>query len=444
MRPPVRIGVFGHYGHLNLGDEAIIAALLDNIRRWHPDAELRAFSDNPEDTERRHGLPAFPVASTTFVPGVSDVPDTGLLDEDAGTGGTRARLKRIAVLVKIVQAARAAVGLLRAIRDELRFLPRARRALQGLDLFVVAGSNQFLDNWGGAWGYPYRLLRWSVLARLAGAKVAFVSVGAGPIERGLSRLMARTALLLSDYASFRDEGSRRLIAIGPVGHRASVYPDLAYSLRMGNGGRAHPVAPSAPASRPTVAINPMPIFRSFYWCQPDPVKYRRYVEQLAALAVRLIDDGYPVFFFGTDKDDEVAFGDVLERMRDQPGKGGVADVPFRRSESVAELVATLTSADLVVATRFHGTVLPLLFERPVLAVCYGRKARELMEGMGQGDYAVELEALDADDAWRRFKKLDENRVAERQKIRQKSMEYRVALDRQYEHLLGRLLPPSGR
>jgi polysaccharide pyruvyl transferase WcaK-like protein len=441
---PVRIGVFGHYGHLNLGDEAIIVALLDNIRRRRPDAELRAFSDNPEDTERRHRLPAFPVGPATFVPGVSDVPKARPDDARPQATGARTRLKRIPMLVHVIRGVRRLIGLAGAVRDELRFLPKALRWLRGLDLFIVAGSNQFLDNWGGPWGYPYRLLRWSVLSKLSGARVAFVSVGAGPIDRRLSRVLARTALLLSDYTSFRDEGSRRLIVFGGVGRGALVCPDLAHSLPLENGSDGDTTARAERAPRPTVAINPMPMFHGFYWCAPDQVKYRRYVDQLAALSVRLIREGYPLFFFGTDKDDEVTFHDVSKRLREELGEMAGGDRLFRRSHSVPELMATLASADVVVPTRFHGTVLALLAERPVLAICYYRKARELMEAMGQADYAMDLESFDAEDAWQRFRVLEENRAAEQQKIRKKNAEYRDALDRQYEYLLERLLPPGGR
>ena len=184
----------------------------------------------------------------------------------------------------------------------------------------------------------------------------------------------------------------------------------------------------------------MPMFHGFYWCYPDEVKYQRYVEKLAAFSARLIREGYPVFFFGTQKDDEKAFHDVYGRLRAELAGSADRDQLFRRSHSVSELMATLVSADLVVATRFHATVLALLAERPVLAICYYRKARDLMREMDQAEYAIELEDFDIEDGWRRFRTLERNRIVEQEKIRRKNTAYREALDRQYEHVLGRLLP----
>jgi polysaccharide pyruvyl transferase WcaK-like protein len=440
MGKRVRIGVFGHYGHLNLGDEAIIVALLENIRRRRPDAELCAFSDNPEDTRCRHGVPAFPIDRTTFVPGVSDVPPAeGHAAGSLDGGGLKARLKEIGPLVRVVRAARGLIATMRAIWAEAKFVPTALRSLRDVDLFIVAGSNQFLDNWGGPWGFPYRVLRWSILARLSGAKLAFMSVGAGPIDRLLSRILARTALLFSHYTSFRDDASRRLIESRGFRRGGAVYPDLAHSLSVADM-RGTGTAPGTLRRRPTVGINPMPMFHGFYWCYPDEAKYQRYVERLAMFSARLIREGYPVFFFGTQKDDEETFHDVHKRLREELGESATPDRLYRRCEHVSELMAALASADFVVTTRFHGTVLALLAERPVLAICYYRKARDLMREMGQTDYAIEFEDFDVDDAWRRFEILEQNRLVEQEKIRKRNVEYREALDRQYEYVLGRLLP----
>jgi len=446
MGKKVKIGVLGHYGHLNLGDEAIIVALLESIRRRQPEAELCAFSDNPEDTRCRHGVPAFPVDRTTFVPGVTDVPSAGAQsgNDRATWRALKARLREVRLLARLVRGGRRLISLPRAVWEESKFLPTAFRSLHSVDLLIVAGSNQFLDNWGGTWGYPYRLLKWSILAKLAGAKLAFVSVGAGPIDRVLSRLMVRTALLFADYISFRDEASRRLIETRGFRRGGTVYPDLAHSLSPGNGPNSDSTR-AATCRRLTVGINPMPMFHKHNWCYPDEVKYQRYIAKLAEFSARLIREGYPVFFFGTQvKDDEEAFYDVYGQLPAEIGENLTHDQLFRRSQNVSELMATIASADLVVATRFHGTVLALLAERPVLAICYYRKARDLMREMDQAEYAFDLEDFDVEDAWRRFKTLERNHVVEQEKIRRKNAAYRDALDRQYERVLGHLLPVVGR
>ena len=58
---PQRIGIVGHYGVGNLGDDTVVAILINKIRERYPNAEVLGFSLKPADTERRHGIKAFPI-----------------------------------------------------------------------------------------------------------------------------------------------------------------------------------------------------------------------------------------------------------------------------------------------------------------------------------------------------------------------------------------------
>src|SRR5690606_26526826 len=102
--------------------------------------------------------------------------------------------------------------------------------LQGVDLLLIAGSNQFLDNFGGVWGFPYAMLKWAWLGRLVGARVAFVSIGAGPLTSPVSRFFVRLAMRAADDVSFRDQASQDLAVCGWAGQASRVLPDLAFSL----------------------------------------------------------------------------------------------------------------------------------------------------------------------------------------------------------------------
>ena len=50
---PVRIGISGSYGGMNLGDEAILEAILLQLRAA-ADVEVTVFSMNPSDTLALH------------------------------------------------------------------------------------------------------------------------------------------------------------------------------------------------------------------------------------------------------------------------------------------------------------------------------------------------------------------------------------------------------
>ena len=53
---PVRVGITGSYGGLNLGDEAILQSMIADLRREIPEVEITVFSRDAEDTKGRHGV----------------------------------------------------------------------------------------------------------------------------------------------------------------------------------------------------------------------------------------------------------------------------------------------------------------------------------------------------------------------------------------------------
>lgn len=428
-----RVGVFGHYGHCNLGDEAITEAVIQNLRsRWH-DVSVVGFSLNPDDTARRYGIPAYPIrrldgaAQASYGAG-REPPSNGIpVVNRSPLEAMRDFLKQFALLRALVHAARFVLRLPRDQWSELRFLRDSYRVATGVDCVFIAGSNQFLDSWGGIWGFPYTILKWTVLARLAGARVVFLSVGAGPIDSLWSRIMVRAALSLSDYASFRDHGSRKLIDWFGSGGRWHVCPDLAQSLQFEHR------ATNNQSSRPVVGINPMPVYDRRYWNVPDDARYSDYVGQLARFASRLMRERYPMFFFPTQSSDEVVIDDVISRLDEDVVTAG--GVPVRRIKTVVEVMQVVQSADLVVATRFHGTILALHACRPVLGICYYRKTREVLGDMGQGAYAVDLDKIEDAEFWRVFEALAANRNEEAQVIERKGEEAQALLAEQYDLVL---------
>src|SRR5215203_3474935 len=59
---PGRILIGGYYGYGNAGDEAILAAMLRELRALRPDLEITVASGDPERTGSGHGVRAVPAA----------------------------------------------------------------------------------------------------------------------------------------------------------------------------------------------------------------------------------------------------------------------------------------------------------------------------------------------------------------------------------------------
>lgn len=428
-----KIGIFGHYGNLNLGDEAIIHAVIQSMKRLMPAAEICCFSINPDDSELRHGVRAFPIRRRQATASLTK--DAIVARETGGLAGLKDFVKKIPLLKTVARAGNGLVSFMREIAEEWCFLKNSLIVLREFDVLMVSGSNQFLDNFGGSWGFPYTLLKWAIISRISGTRLFFVCIGAGPIESKLSLLFVRIALLFSDYSSYRDLNSKKLIETGFFSrlHSGLVYPDLAYSLPLaGVKGKKQPAA--AEASSFVVGINPMPIYDSRYWHESDNAKYRSYVAKLANFTNYLQEMGHRTFFFPTMKKDENVINDVIDYLG---VSSEVRDTMCMNCGTVEELMSVILSADIIVPTRFHGTVLSFLAGKPVVGVCYHRKTHDLLLQMGQGDYSVRLDELDLDDLKRKFDLLTNNYQAEKAKIEDIRDRYGFELEQQYSFLVGK-------
>jgi polysaccharide pyruvyl transferase WcaK-like protein len=79
-KTPVRIGITGSYGGLNLGDEAILQSIIAEARREIPDVEITVFSRDAEDTKRRHSVErAVPVRKVSRAEVVPEIQRLDLL-----------------------------------------------------------------------------------------------------------------------------------------------------------------------------------------------------------------------------------------------------------------------------------------------------------------------------------------------------------------------------
>ncbi|WP_459615574.1 polysaccharide pyruvyl transferase family protein [Bordetella sp. 2513F-2] len=146
---PVRIGISGSYGGLNLGDEAILESIVTQLRATTA-AEITVFSRNAKDTEQRHQIDrAVPVRELS--------------------------------------------------RNE------ARQEVARLDVLVLGGGGILYD------GEVDVYLREVLLAHELGVPVMVYAVSAGPLERSANRELVREALRPAALITVRDRQGFRLL-----------------------------------------------------------------------------------------------------------------------------------------------------------------------------------------------------------------------------------------
>lgn len=156
----------------NLGDGAIQEAVIWNIRRRFPDAAIYGITLNPADTSERHGIPSYPISWFSRPEYTVMLPSRAQLTSDDGalpTGHTRVRSKVRKRLASVpVQVARLLLprGWPWFINNEMNHILKGFAFLKHVDVLIFSGGGQIDDYWGGAWGHPYAMVKWAVLAQL--------------------------------------------------------------------------------------------------------------------------------------------------------------------------------------------------------------------------------------------------------------------------------------
>ncbi len=144
--------ISGYYGYGNTGDEAILAALTDELRRCYPDVQLTVLSAAPEATARQYGVEAIPRWS----------------------------------------------------------LPAIWRALRGADLLISGGGGLIQDATSRL--SPLYYLAILRLARLAGTPYMIFAQGLGPLRCRLTRWATARCFHHSAAITVRDEPSAQLLS----------------------------------------------------------------------------------------------------------------------------------------------------------------------------------------------------------------------------------------
>jgi polysaccharide pyruvyl transferase WcaK-like protein len=200
-----------------------------------------------------------------------------------------------------------------------------------------------------------------------------------------------------------------------------------------------PAEPESARRRLQVGINPLPFCDERYWPEDNRELYQKYVRKLADFALWLNERGHSVLFFPTQlRADPPVIRDIQALLR---GHGAVSledplrDRPLR---SLDDLIVTISTMDIVVATRYHGVLLSALLHRPVLAVAYLEKTRDLMAQIGQSDYVVDIKSFDTKSLAQRFVVMESKSKTIRSEIERRTKTLRQTLRSEYGRVFGLL------
>jgi polysaccharide pyruvyl transferase CsaB len=319
----------GYYGLGNAGDEAILEAIIADLRALCPDVDLTVLSAQPDNTASAHG-------------------------------------------VRAVQRFSA---------------PEVWRALGGARLLISGGGSLLQDvtSSRSLWYYLAVL----AMAKLRGLRTMVYANGLGPIRGVINRWVSGAVLRRADLITLRDPDSARVLA-AELGVRlpsaAALTADPAFGLRPLTGERRLALLDEVGVKRaaegadgpngrhPVVGLALRP------WPGSGDLA-RRAAESVVQL-LRDERDGSVLLIPMQHTADVGLMSEVQAQCRDAGVEAHLASRPLGPREAL-----TLVSAcDLVVAMRLHALIFAASAGVPLVAISYDPKIASLIE------YLADLEA----------------------------------------------------
>ncbi|HEV2329064.1 MAG TPA: polysaccharide pyruvyl transferase family protein [Verrucomicrobiae bacterium] len=427
-QPVRRLALVTPWSGGNLGNSAILSAVILNLSRRIASIEFIGVTLSCEQTVRRFGIEAFPLTGAN--PSYQAQCDSG--KSDRCEKSTRARIKECLKRLPLVS------NLLRRVNTivrEIRHILAASRIVRSLDCVLVAGGGALDEFWGGSWGHPWNLLKWSALSRIHGVPFAFLSVGKCSLERSTSRLFVKVALRLACYRSYRDPDSKNAVQSLINASDDPVVPDLAFSYPLPDLQNRRTC--SSLEGRLVIGFSPIAYCDPRVWPLKDEERYARYLRQLSGIVKWLLKDGHQLIFFATDSPDLETIKDLFAAIADfKYDPRAILTLPGPVEQTIDGHLQGIGGADFVVASRLHGVILSHVIALPVIAISFDPKVDAHMASINQMKYCMDINTFTLDGFVERFEKLKAARRCEQMQLRSAVEDFRRQVDFQYDRIFG--------
>jgi polysaccharide pyruvyl transferase WcaK-like protein len=430
VRVTKKIGLLHHVGGGNHGDDASLDAVIHNIKSRWPEAEIFGFTMNPEDTQRRHGIPAYAIRQQTWNFGNSPVNDKVSFKQRAKTAVRKYR--SVFWLLQTINTV--AIRIPRTFFRELVFLAKSFRIIRPFHLLIICGGGQLVESSCGSWNFPYTVFKWVLLARLAGVRCFVLNVSTGPQIRPLSKYLVRGALFFADYVAFRDRESMALAHHSGLNGRAHVFPDTTYSLDV-------PTSDTYRIARPNgsiVGLAPMAYGDPRSSTEHERAVYDRFIRKLDAFGSWLVRNHHYLTLFCSDIGADPPVIEDLERTfkthTNTTEANSIGSLGRVHQWTSAELFLNMSRMDYVVTCRFYGVVFAHMLNIPVLALSNHPKVKMLMNDLGLSKYCVDIRECDVNALTEAFTSLVSDRDEIKTLMAKRLGYYRSRLSIQFDEL----------
>ncbi|MDP8235284.1 MAG: polysaccharide pyruvyl transferase family protein [Candidatus Erginobacter occultus] len=340
----------------------------------------------------------------------------------------------ISVLDPIIPAPGVFLGAMRKCGGSLKNLIN----LQGkLNLLSAIRESNLVISSGGGYLYSYgrdfpgpTFLQHFLHLKLAQAynkPVIFFPQSFGPFANRAAARMCGSILrgrnILKIFAREHISRSLLLDLMGnDGGGKVALCPDAAFLLEPGEDRRARDFISSL--HRPILALT----LRDWHFPEAASVSDKIIAREKYLSSMLEVSSSFLRRFGGTVVVvPQVRGPDLLEndlhisrefvRRSGEMALGDRILLPLAEAfDSPQDIIALLSRADLVLATRFHSVVFALLAKTPVVAVGYHHKASGILEELGLERFLVDISDISPDKILPLLVELMENRARWRDKI----------------------------
>lgn len=317
---PLRVVVSGYYGYNNLGDEAILTALTQQLRAVggpEGSVEIVALSGDPAATSAALGIQA---------------------------------VDRLA-------------------------LPAVWRALRRADLFISGGGSLLQDVTGlGSVPYYLGLMR---LAKLAGTRTMMLGQGVGPLGLPTSRWLVGRVVRGLDAVTVRDEDSRELLVrCGVPRDRIELTADPVLALAPASADRADAIWQrlGLTPGRATIAVS----------VRPWATWYERQLKAFSAVLAQRAEawDAQILLLPFHRPDDEPLVDELRYCLETRPDAHRPQVAVLEEALAPQDMMALLGRVDLLVGMRLHALIMAAAMATPSFGIVYDPKIAAFADQAG--------------------------------------------------------------
>jgi polysaccharide pyruvyl transferase CsaB len=374
-------------GSFNLGDEAVIASFLGNIRLLDKNLEVIVFSCDPKKTQEIHGIKSI-----------------------------KLEMSPLSLLIN---------------------LPKIIKEFKSMDLLVWGGGNLINDSSSQLYT-PFHLFK-IFLAKLMKKKVAVYAIGVGQVKSRFTKFIVKKVLSKADLITLRDEESKEILENLGIKNKMYAEVDPAFDLKPAEKKKAVEIIRSygIDENKPMVAFVPRRVFHRKNG-SIIPVKYRvkfglidkknkekfvNFKKTLAKAADYISEklDANIIFIpmqmvEEQQQQDEKISNEITSMMKHKEK----AFVINSYNHKVQELKAIYGIMDFILGIRFHAIVLGAGMGVPVLSLPYSEKGKRLTKKLGLQNYSIPVERVEYDKLKEKIDKIISDKEKAKDAINKKA------------------------